>query len=123
MSWKDYPNLQRRPYSPNRGRGRVQVGIRRAFMAAGVSMLSTSLIYDWALRPGRQRRSQRRQVTWGRELGSDCREFEHNGHSPCNYDQKRWDQQHEPDHKEIDCADGDEVVERHIGRPHPIQAA
>jgi site-specific recombinase XerD len=29
MKWAGYPNLRRRPHSPNKGRGKLQVAIRR----------------------------------------------------------------------------------------------
>jgi hypothetical protein len=41
-----YPNLRLRPHAPNRGRGRLQVQIRRAFAACG-EVLSSSEVYDW----------------------------------------------------------------------------
>jgi hypothetical protein len=33
MTWDDFPNLRRRPPTPSKGRGPVQVRIRRAFIA------------------------------------------------------------------------------------------
>jgi hypothetical protein len=44
QKWQGYPNLLLRPHSPNRGRGRLQVQIRRAF--AGRPVLSSSQVYD-----------------------------------------------------------------------------
>jgi hypothetical protein len=40
----NYPNLLRAPHSPNKGRGRLQVQIRRAFAVREV--LTSSEIYD-----------------------------------------------------------------------------
>jgi hypothetical protein len=47
MKWRGHPNLQHRPHAPARGRGRLQVQIRRAFVAAGVDTLPASAVYDW----------------------------------------------------------------------------
>jgi hypothetical protein len=44
--WESYPNLLRRPHSPNKGRGRLQVQIRRAFV--GREVLTSSEVYDHA---------------------------------------------------------------------------
>jgi hypothetical protein len=46
MKWINYPNLLRRPHSPNKGRGRLQVQIRRAFV--GREVLTSSEVYDHA---------------------------------------------------------------------------
>jgi hypothetical protein len=55
--WLSYPNLQRRPHAPNKGRGRLQVQIRRAFAIHG-PVVSSSQTYDWAYaRQPRLRRS------------------------------------------------------------------
>jgi hypothetical protein len=35
MKWEHYPNLRRRPPTPSKNRGPVQVRIRRAFLASG----------------------------------------------------------------------------------------
>jgi hypothetical protein len=48
MKWEHYPNLRRRPYAPAKNRGRVQVRIRRAFLASGAEVLPSSAIYNWA---------------------------------------------------------------------------
>jgi hypothetical protein len=40
-------NLRLRPHAPNKGRGRLQVQIRRAFV--GYHLLSSSQVYDYAL--------------------------------------------------------------------------
>jgi hypothetical protein len=40
------PNLRLRPHAPAKGRGRLQVQIRWAFMVGG-PVLSSSAIYDW----------------------------------------------------------------------------
>jgi len=47
MKWEHYPNLRRRPPTPSKNRGPVQVRIRRAFLASGAEVLSSSAIYDW----------------------------------------------------------------------------
>jgi hypothetical protein len=64
MKWKDHPNLRHRPHAPAAGRGRLQVAVRRAILAADASEISSSQVYDWAFRSRRQRRSQgnRRRV-------------------------------------------------------------
>jgi hypothetical protein len=48
MTWDDFPNLRRRPSTPSKGRGPVQVRIKRAFTARGVKVLSSSEIYSWS---------------------------------------------------------------------------
>jgi hypothetical protein len=48
MTWDDFPNLRRRPPTPSKGRGPVQVRIRRAFIARGAEVLSSSEIYSWS---------------------------------------------------------------------------
>jgi hypothetical protein len=40
-------NLRRRPAAPSKGRGPVQVRIKRAFAATGAEVLSSTVIYDW----------------------------------------------------------------------------
>jgi hypothetical protein len=62
--WSRFPNLRRRPPRPAAGQGRLQRGVARAFLAAGTAEVSSSWIYDWALRTRRQRRSylNRRRV-------------------------------------------------------------
>jgi hypothetical protein len=45
--WPHHPNLRKRPPAPSKGRGPVQVRIRRAFVASGAEVLSSSAIYDW----------------------------------------------------------------------------
>jgi hypothetical protein len=47
MKWEHYPNLRRRPPTPSKGRGPIQVRIRRAFIASGAEVLSSSAIYEW----------------------------------------------------------------------------
>jgi hypothetical protein len=47
--WARYPNLQRRPHAPNKGRGRLQRQIARAFHAHG-NEVSASDIYQWCQR-------------------------------------------------------------------------
>jgi hypothetical protein len=55
MKWPDHPNLRLRPHAPNKGRGRLQVQVRRAYIATGVDTLSASEIYDWTYARRRQR--------------------------------------------------------------------
>ena len=47
MKWEHSPNLRRRPPTPSKNRGPVQVRIRRAFLASDAEVLSSSAIYDW----------------------------------------------------------------------------
>jgi hypothetical protein len=62
--WENYPNLQRRPHTSNKGRGRLQVQIRRAF-AVGGAELTSSQVYDWAYSRHRsQRRPMSEAVRW-----------------------------------------------------------
>jgi hypothetical protein len=49
MKWENYPNLRLRPHAPNKGRGRLQRQIRRAFIAHG-NEVSASDIYRWCKR-------------------------------------------------------------------------
>jgi hypothetical protein len=51
--WSAYPNLQKRPHAPNKGRGRLQVQIRRAFV--GHRLRTSSQIYDWCYARNRKR--------------------------------------------------------------------
>jgi len=63
MKWKDHPNLRKRPPAPSKGRGAVQVRIRRAFMASGAEVLSSSAIYDWT--HARRRRGRHKSMPFG----------------------------------------------------------
>jgi hypothetical protein len=62
------PNLEFRPAKPALGRGRVQLGVKRAFLATGKRVLSTAELLQWTHpRPIRVRRrnprnNQRRSV-------------------------------------------------------------
>jgi hypothetical protein len=49
MKWINHPNLRLRPHAPNKGRGRLQRQIRRAFIANG-NEASASDIYRWCKR-------------------------------------------------------------------------
>jgi hypothetical protein len=61
--WAAHPNLQLRPHSPNKGRGRLQVQIRRAFV--GHRLLSSSQVYDWCFpRHRAYRRPMSEAVRW-----------------------------------------------------------
>jgi hypothetical protein len=51
--WLRHPNLQKRPHSPSRGRGRLQIAVRRAFI--GHPFRTSSQIYDWCY-PRRRKR-------------------------------------------------------------------
>jgi hypothetical protein len=53
MKWKDHPNPRRRPRAPNKGRGRLQQQLRRAFY--GGTELTTSQVLDWTNVRNRQR--------------------------------------------------------------------
>jgi hypothetical protein len=59
LKWQHHPNLRTRPHAPNKGRGRLQVQIQRAFMAGG-PVLSTSAIFDWAYARGSRLQGNRR---------------------------------------------------------------
>jgi hypothetical protein len=63
MKWPHHPNLRKRPPTPSKGRGPVQVRIRRAFMASGAEVLSSSAIYDWT--HARRRRGRRKSLPLG----------------------------------------------------------
>jgi hypothetical protein len=54
MKWNDYPNLAKRPHAPNKGRGRLQVQVRRALLVHG-PLVTTSQLLDWAY-PRKRRR-------------------------------------------------------------------
>jgi hypothetical protein len=62
MKWKGFPNLSKKPPSPSKGRGPVQVRIRRAFAASGTDVLSSSEIYDWT---HARRRRRRKSMPYG----------------------------------------------------------
>ena len=53
MKWNSYPNLRLRPHSPNKGRGRLQRQIKRAFVVRG-PVVSSSTVYDWSYARGRR---------------------------------------------------------------------
>jgi hypothetical protein len=55
MRWQGYPNLANRPHAPAAGRGRAQRAVRRALIAAGTDVISTSDARRW----GAARRSVR----------------------------------------------------------------
>jgi hypothetical protein len=50
-----HPNLRRRPHAPNKGRGRLQRAIARAFLVAGSDTLSSTAVYDWCFVRDRHR--------------------------------------------------------------------
>jgi hypothetical protein len=53
MKWPHHPNLRRRPHAPNKGRGRLQVQIRRAFL--GADTVTSTTVYDWCFVRRRRR--------------------------------------------------------------------
>jgi hypothetical protein len=63
MKWNGYPNLRKRPPTPSKGRGPVQVRIRRAFTASGAEVLSSTQIYDWT--HSRRRLGPRKSMPYG----------------------------------------------------------
>jgi hypothetical protein len=63
MKWPHHRNLRNRPPTPSKGRGPVQVRIRRAFMASGAEVLSSTQIYDWT--HSRRRQSRRKKLPFG----------------------------------------------------------
>jgi hypothetical protein len=60
--WLRHPNLRKRPPAPSKGRGPVQVRIRRAFVASGGGALTSSAIYDWT---HLRRRGRRKSMPFG----------------------------------------------------------
>jgi hypothetical protein len=62
MKWH-HRNLRNRPPTPSKGRGLVQVRIRRAFIASGADVLSSTQIYDWT--HWRRRQSRRKKLPFG----------------------------------------------------------
>ena len=62
--WHRYPGLRLRPATPNKGRGRLQQQVRRAFTAAGVSELTSSAIYDWTNARDRKMSTRARYSVW-----------------------------------------------------------
>ena len=63
MKWPHHPNLRKRPPTPSKGRGPVQVRIRRAFIASGAEVLSSTQIYDWT--HSRRRQMRRKKLPYG----------------------------------------------------------
>src|SRR5262249_10893293 len=63
MKWPHHRNLRNRPPTPSKGRGPVQVRIRRAFLASGAEVLSSTQIYDWT--HARRRQSRRKKLPFG----------------------------------------------------------
>ena len=63
MKWPHHRNLRNRPPTPSKGRGPVQVRIRRAFIASGAEVLSSTQIYDWTR--SRRRQSRRKKLPFG----------------------------------------------------------
>jgi hypothetical protein len=63
MSWDAHPNLRLRPFSPNKGRGRLQRQIRRAFIIDG-PVVSSSRIYDLCFTRRRKATTLKRYMVW-----------------------------------------------------------
>jgi hypothetical protein len=63
MKWPHHRNLRHRPPTPSKGRGPVQLRIRRAFIASGAEALSSTQIYDWT--HSRRRQSRRKKLPFG----------------------------------------------------------
>ena len=63
MKWPHHRNLRNRPPTPSKGRGPVQARIRRAFIAGGAEVLSSTQIYDWT--HSRRRQSRRKKLPFG----------------------------------------------------------
>jgi hypothetical protein len=63
LKWPNHPNLRLRPARPAAGNGRIQVAVRRAFVAADSDTLSSSEVFDWALARVR-RDGWRRRHRW-----------------------------------------------------------
>jgi hypothetical protein len=63
MKWADHPNLRLRPPAPNKGGGRLQRQIARAFMAGGRE-LTSSQIYDWCFSQRRRTTTLKRYMVW-----------------------------------------------------------
>jgi hypothetical protein len=63
MKWPHHRDLRNRPPTPSKGRGPVQVRIRRAFVASGAEVLSSTQIYDWT--HSRRRQSRRKKLPFG----------------------------------------------------------
>jgi hypothetical protein len=47
--WAAYPNLRWQGSSQAKGNGRIQKGVRRAFLVAGTSTITTSQALDWTI--------------------------------------------------------------------------
>jgi hypothetical protein len=47
--WAAHPNLRWSGSSWAKGNGRIQKGVRRAFLAAGTNTLTTSQVFDWTI--------------------------------------------------------------------------
>jgi hypothetical protein len=71
QKWDGYPNLRKRPPTPSKGRGPVQVRIRRAFMASGAEVLSTSAIYAWT--HARRRHRHHKSMPLASDTSDDVR--------------------------------------------------
>jgi len=63
MKWPHHPNLRKQPPTPSKGRGPVQVRIKRAFIASGAEVLSSTQIYDWT--HSRRRQMHRKKLPYG----------------------------------------------------------
>jgi hypothetical protein len=71
QGWQRHPNLQLRPHAPNKGRGRLQRQIARAFIEQPYR--STSEVYDWCYARDRSRtRSEAMRWSVRRILDATC---------------------------------------------------
>jgi hypothetical protein len=62
QKWNGFPNLRLRPHAPNRGRGKHQIAVRRAFLVHG-DEITTAQALDWAL-PRHRHETWRRRDRW-----------------------------------------------------------
>jgi hypothetical protein len=63
MKWPNHPNLRRRPHAPAANRGRLQISIRRAFVAHG-DVVTSSQVYDWTYARQRRIKQRHRHSVW-----------------------------------------------------------
>ena len=63
--WSQFPNLRRRPPAPNKGHGRLQAAVKRAFVI-GNGITTSSVVYDLAFvrRPARRLSHGNRRWIW-----------------------------------------------------------
>ena len=63
--WTQFPNLRHRPPAPNKGHGRLQAAVKRAFVI-GNGITTSSVVYDLAFvrRPARRLSHGNRRWIW-----------------------------------------------------------